>query len=136
MMPLFGRLVAVAAREHATVSPQRAKALVRLAAGAMRAGELAQQCLLTRPAATELIETLEREGLVRREDDPADRRAVRVSLTAAGRREVERYQTAVARALGQAIGYLDPRARRRLRLALDDLRAALDAAQREMTDVR
>lgn len=137
VMPLVGRLAAMKARAYGTVSPERAKALVRLAPGALRAGELAQQCLLSPPAMTELLEGLVREGLVRREDDPSDRRAVRVSLTAAGRREVERYQTAFAEALGDAIARLDPLARERLRLALQDLRTALeDAATKEMTSVR
>ncbi len=137
VMPFFGRLAAMTAREHGTVSPERAKALVRLGAGGMRAGELAQQCLLSPPAMTELVEGLVREGLVRREDDPSDRRAVRVSLTAAGRREVDRYHNAIAEALGEAIARLDPLARQRLRLALEDLRRALEAAaQKETVNVR
>lgn len=137
VMPLFGRLAAMTAREHGVVSPERAKALVRLAGGGMRAGELAHQCLLTPPAMTELVEGLVREGLVRREEDPTDRRAVRVSLTAAGRREVERYHNAIAEALGEAIARLEPSSRDRLRLALDDLRRALeDAAQKETANVR
>ncbi|HEX9436456.1 MAG TPA: MarR family transcriptional regulator [Candidatus Limnocylindria bacterium] len=137
VMPFFGRLAATTAREHGVVSPERAKALVRLAAGPMRAGELAQQCMLTPPAMTEAVEGLVRDGLVRREDDPSDRRAVRVSLTAAGRREVDRYHAAIAEALGDAIATLEPLARERLRLALEDLRHALErAAQKEMTNVR
>jgi DNA-binding MarR family transcriptional regulator len=137
VMPLVGRLAHLNAREHGTVSPERGKALARLAAGPMRAGELAQQCFLSPPSTTELVEGLVREGLVRREDDPHDRRAVRVSLTAAGRREVDRYHTAFAEALGEAIARLDPLARARLRLALDDLRTALEhATPKETTNVR
>lgn len=137
VMPLVGRLASMKAREQGTVSPERAKALGRLAGGGMRAGELAQQCLLTPPAATELIESLVREGLVRREDDPSDRRVVRVSLTPAGRRQVERYQAAFAEAVGEAIAQLEPLQRERLRLALEDLRHALEgAATKEMTGVR
>lgn len=137
VMPFFGRLAATTAREHGTVSPERAKALVRLASGPLRSGELAQQCLLTPPAMTELVEGLVREGLVRRDDDPADRRAVRVSLTAAGRREAYRYHAAIAQRLAEAVAHLDPLARERLRLALEDLRRALETAvQRETVDVR
>lgn len=137
VMPLVGRLAAMKARERGTVSPERAKALSRLSAGPLRAGELAHLCLLTPPAMTELVEGLVREGLVRRDEDPSDRRAVRVSLTASGRREVDRYQTAFAEALGDAIAQLEPLARERLRLALEDLRRALDeASAREMTNVR
>ena len=60
-----------------------------------------------------------------------------VSLTPTGRREVERYQTAFATALGEAIAQLEPLQRERLRLALEDLRQALEgAATKEMTNVR
>ena len=137
VMPLVGRLAVMKAREMGTVSPERGKALGRLAGGPLRVGELAQQCMLTPPATTELVESLVRDGLVRREDDPTDRRAVNVSLTPTGRREVERYQTAFATALGEAIARLEPLQRERLRLALDDLRHALEgAATKEMTNVR
>ena len=67
VMPLAGRLASMKAREHGTVSPERAKALVRLAGGSLRSGELAQQCLLSPGAITELVEGLVREGLARRE---------------------------------------------------------------------
>lgn len=138
VMPLFMRLIATKAREHRTVSPQRAKVLARLSQSAMRSGELAHQCLLTPPAMTELVEGLAREGLVRRDEDPTDRRAVVVALTAQGRREVDRYQTALAEALGDAISRLDPLARERLRLALTDLRHALEdePAAKETTNAR
>ncbi len=136
VVPLFGRFAATIAREQGTVSPERAKVLVRLAGGPMRAGELAHQCMLTPPAVTELVEALVGDGLVRRDEDPSDRRAVRVSLAPAGRRQVERYQDAIALSLGDVIARLDPLARERLRLALDDLRSALETSQKELTNVR
>ena len=137
MLPSFGRLAATVARERGLISPERAKVLVRLSAGPLRAGELAQQCFLTPSATTELMEVLERDGLIRREDDPNDRRAVRCSLTAAGRREVDRHRDTLAEALGEVIGRLEPLERERLRLALSDLQRALDAASmKETTDVR
>ena len=137
LMPLVGRLASTRARESGTVSPERAKALVRLASGAMRAGELAQQCWLTPGATTELVEGLVRDGLVRRDAVASDRRVVRISLTAAGRREVDRYHTAFAEALGEAIARLEPLRRERLRLALEDLRRALEeSAAKELTSVR
>lgn len=140
VMPLFMRLIATKAREHGTISPERAKLLARLDAGPLRSGELAQQCLLTPSAVTEVVEGLVREGLVRREEDPTDRRAVVVSLRAAGRHEVERYQSALADALGEAMAHLDPLARERLLLAFKDLKHALELGslreQREMSNVR
>jgi len=135
--PHLARLATAAARQHGAVSPDRAKVLFRLAPGPLRVGELAHQCLLTPSAMTELVEALSRDTLVTREDDPTDRRAVVVALTASGRREVERYRSAVAAALGEAIADLDPLAKQRLRLAFADLARALERAmEREALDVR
>jgi DNA-binding MarR family transcriptional regulator len=125
---LAGRLAANAAREHGTVSPERARALLRLAERPLRTGELAQRCLLTPPAMTELIDSLVRDGLVRREDDPSDRRAVLVALTPLGRREAEKYRQVFTSVLAEAVGELDGPARGRLRLALADLRRGLERA--------
>ncbi|MGH2378688.1 MAG: MarR family winged helix-turn-helix transcriptional regulator [Candidatus Limnocylindria bacterium] len=135
---LGARLSEAAARERGTVSPERARVLFRLADGPLRTGELAQRCLLTPPTMTELVEGLAREGFVRRQEDPSDRRVVVVMLTAAGRREVERYQGIFAEALGDAIAELEPAARQRLRLAMKDLRQGLEraSARREIAGVR
>ena len=50
--------------------------------------ELARFLHSSRPAATGLIDRLMRQGLVRRTDDPRDRRIVRVMITPKGRRLV------------------------------------------------
>lgn len=50
---------------------------------------LSQQLIMHRSNATGLVDRLERRGLVRREDDAADRRAYRVVLTAEGNRLLE-----------------------------------------------
>lgn len=135
VLPQLKRVLETAAREQGMVSPQRARCLSQLANGSMRVGELAQTCLLTAPAATELVEGLVQDGLVRRETDASDRRVVRVSMTAAGRRAMERYQAAIADELGEVVARMDPLARERLRSALRDLRAALET-QKETTHVR
>ncbi|HEX9089824.1 MAG TPA: MarR family transcriptional regulator [Arthrobacter sp.] len=54
-----------------------------------RVGEIARNLGVKVPTATEQIIKLERAGLARREPDPNDSRAVRVTLTAAGRAAVE-----------------------------------------------
>jgi DNA-binding MarR family transcriptional regulator len=46
--------------------------------------ELNQWCMLTSGAMTKRLDRLEEAGLVRRRDDPADRRGVLVELSAAG----------------------------------------------------
>jgi DNA-binding MarR family transcriptional regulator len=52
----------------------------------LRVGELPRFVLLSQPALSRLVDRLVERGLVRRSPDPADGRAVRVALTAAGRR--------------------------------------------------
>jgi DNA-binding MarR family transcriptional regulator len=54
-----------------------------------KAGELARRADLTSGAMTSRLDALEREGLVRRLRDPADRRSVLVELTEKGRRKHE-----------------------------------------------
>jgi DNA-binding MarR family transcriptional regulator len=54
------------------------------AAGGVRVGEIARNLGVKVPSATEQIIKLERAGLARREPDPDDSRAVRVTLTDAG----------------------------------------------------
>jgi len=57
--------------------------------GGVRVGEIARNLGVKVPSATEQIIKLERAGLVRREPDPADSRAVRVKLSAEGHAAVE-----------------------------------------------
>ena len=58
-------------------------------ASGVRVGEIARNLGVKVPSATEQIIKLERAGLVRREADPADSRAVRVRLTPQGYDAVE-----------------------------------------------
>lgn len=60
-------------------------------------GELAARMRCVRSNVTQLVDRMEVDGLVRRVDDPADRRTVRAELTAVGRARqragAERLQT-------------------------------------------
>ena len=47
----------------------------------LRIGELGRRARLSKQTMTTLVRLMEREGLVRREPDPADRRAARIWLT-------------------------------------------------------
>src|SRR2546428_8855877 len=76
-----------ASREHSHVSANRAGVMWQLRERAMRSGDLAQRCAMTAPALTELVDSLSRDGFVRRLEDSGDRRVVLVELTAQGRRE-------------------------------------------------
>lgn len=67
----------------------RVRALWRLERKDRTLSELAEEMGIDAPAATVLINALEKRGLVRRAQHPTDRRAKQVSLTAAGRRMVD-----------------------------------------------
>lgn len=57
---------------------------------AMRLSDLADRLHIAPRSATTVVDALEEAGLVERTPDPADRRAVRIVLTEAGRSAVER----------------------------------------------
>jgi DNA-binding MarR family transcriptional regulator len=52
----------------------------------LRMGELARRARLSKQTMTTMVRLLERDGLVRRERDPADGRAFRIVLTAKARK--------------------------------------------------
>jgi DNA-binding MarR family transcriptional regulator len=128
VMPRFGRIAWQAAQKCGMTSPERGRMLWVIGDGPVRAGLVAQQLKLSAGAVTELVEALAGEGLVRREADPDDRRAVVLALTAEGRRVRERYELAASSALAEVLGGLKPPQRRRVRAVFADLDAAFRAA--------
>jgi MarR family transcriptional regulator, transcriptional regulator for hemolysin len=60
--------------------------------GQMRQGELARCMAIEGPSLVRLLDQLANAGLVRRRDDPSDRRAKHLELTELGRAEVERVE--------------------------------------------
>lgn len=63
---------------------------------------MGQGLLLDKSAITGLVDRLEKKGMIERRDDPADRRARRLHLTAAGR-DVAAKAVPVVRQLNRAI---------------------------------
>lgn len=119
---LFKSVAVQAAQSCALGSLERTGLLFRLKSGPCRAGWLAQHAMLSPSAITETVEGLERDGFVRRESDPEDRRAVRVALTADGRRHLQRFEHATAVALAERLASLTPAQRQRISQAFSDLR--------------
>jgi DNA-binding MarR family transcriptional regulator len=72
-----------------------------------RITDLAAAEAVAQPSMTALIGRLETRGLVRREPDPADRRAVRVAITDAGSEQLAAVRAARAELLGERIAALD-----------------------------
>ncbi|TDC35097.1 MarR family transcriptional regulator [Micromonospora sp. 15K316] len=67
------------------VSPSQARALGVLARhGVLRPGALAEHLRIAARSATEVVDDLQRRGLVERRPDPNDRRATLVALTPEG----------------------------------------------------
>jgi hypothetical protein len=82
------------------------------------------------------MDALVAEGLARREDDPADRRAVLLHVTPKGRRELARVQDAALGAIVRALEELDPPSRGALSAVLPKLTAALARTTRDTERVQ
>jgi DNA-binding MarR family transcriptional regulator len=139
MFQLFRSVAQRAAQAVDVGSGERARILWGLKAGACRAGHLAQQAKISPSTITEIVESLEGDGLVRRETDPDDRRAVRVALTADGRRQLQRFEHAAAAALAESLAPLTSAQRQRIRAAFADLRTVIptqETSQKEAANVR
>ncbi len=124
--PWFGQLWTSAMRESGGGSIGRYKVLGMLnGKGPIRAGELATLCSSSPSAMSDVIEGLSAEGLVRRVDDPTDRRAVVVALTEQGQAELERVGELMSAALVKLFEGLTSDQRSRLRSAVADLNEIL-----------
>ena len=93
----------------AGLSPAQASALGSVSRlGTPTLGELAAAEQVQPPTMTRLVATLEREALVARVADRADRRVCRVRITADGRRTLQRIRTLKNAFLTRQLARLDP----------------------------
>lgn len=67
-----------------------------LLTGPMAAGQLAERFGIAAATATQILDALEREGMVERSRGAGDRRCVTITLTSRGRRAVERKHRSLA----------------------------------------
>ena len=106
--------------------------------GPIRAGELATLCGTTPSAMSEVIEGLVDDGLVRRVDDPTDRRAVMIELTGKGEGELQRVADLMTAEVVRRLDGLTAEQKVRVRAAIADLNEILVAptAQKETRNVR
>jgi len=74
--------------------------------GLLTPAELAEAAGVTRATMTGLIDTLERDGLVKREADPDDRRMMPVKLTPKGRKLLEEMLPGHFRLMAEVMGSL------------------------------
>ena len=94
--------------------------------GALAMGDLARRVGITEKTATGLIDRLERDGLVQRLRDDADRRVVHVRLTAAGEALHRRMDAEFLQKLGWLLGRLDADDRRDLFRIIEKLKGLVD----------
>src|SRR5262249_52292512 len=84
--------------------------------------ELAEKLTCVRSNVTQLVDRLEADGLVKRTDDPADRRAVRAEATRLGRERHAagaRLVNAVLQDVAKELSAVDPKV---LKAALDGVK--------------
>ena len=83
-MKRIDKVVAEYSENHNISTPQSFILLCLLANDGITLKEIGVRTLIDSSSMTVLVDKLENEGLVMRQLDPADRRAIRVFLTAAG----------------------------------------------------
>jgi DNA-binding MarR family transcriptional regulator len=97
---LVNAVYAESGREHG-LTPQQGQLLCVLMAQPYGMGELGAMLGLAKSSLTGLVDRTERNGLVRRESDPQDLRAVRVALTPRGSRLAEEFYAATCRRIAE-----------------------------------
>lgn len=107
VMRLARRLRQQTAAEDLTPSQSSALSVIE-ALGPISLGELAAVEQVQPPTMTRVVAHLEERGLVVRAADPADRRSARVTVTATGRRVLQRSRTRRTAYLAQRLaGFTD-----------------------------
>lgn len=94
-------------REHGLSDQQWRVLRVLGEHGTVETGRVAREAYILGPSLTGVLARMERDGLVRRERDPADQRRTVVEATAKGRKMVDRLSTTIEmhyRWLEQSLG--------------------------------
>lgn len=134
-----GALLVIAARTGQELAKQRLApmgltvqmcgVLIRLAAGALSQHELGQQLGIDRTTVVELIDDLERKGVVERRRNPVDRRSYLLTLTPKGRTFQKRATRVFDSAADDFFAPLAPAEREAMR---DMLRRMILSADRQL----
>ncbi|GAA0252104.1 MarR family transcriptional regulator [Saccharothrix mutabilis subsp. mutabilis] len=104
---LVNAVYAESSREFGITS-QQGQLLCVLMAQPYGMGELGAVLRLAKSSVTGLVDRTERNGLVRRDHDPQDTRAIQVSLTDEGRRLAEEFYAETCRRVDLLPASLDP----------------------------
>ena len=106
LLRMLTRMTGGADDGPAMTATQRISLIEIADAGPLRLNDLATRIGTSAPTASRTVDNLDDLGLVARETDPADRRAVRIELTPAGRRLVDERKARASAAFEPAVGAL------------------------------
>jgi DNA-binding MarR family transcriptional regulator len=132
LRPLLFRLYYMVRRQtpQLTLTLTQGSVLAELVRGGpRRMSALADLEGVRMPSMTDVVRRLERLGLVAREADPADRRAVLVRVSDEGRRFYDELRVAREEFLRERLAVLDPGERDAIDAAIPALRRLLDPGQ-------
>jgi DNA-binding MarR family transcriptional regulator len=107
--------------ERHDLTPVQAKLLCVLLAGPRGMAELAQCFGVEKAALTGLMDRAERRGLAQRSAVPGDRRALRVTLTDAGRQAAIAFHAEVSAELDRLVSPLAPQDREHFRNTMAEI---------------
>ncbi|MHB8513268.1 MAG: MarR family winged helix-turn-helix transcriptional regulator [Actinomycetota bacterium] len=128
----FFRLIADCLSEHtdqAEISPTQFRALSFLVQrGPHNSSDLAETLSVGRPAATKLVDRLERVGMIRRQPHATDKRQVILEATGEGFELVQAVQRCRRRKLANLLSEIEPSARKALLRGLPSLAEAFERA--------
>lgn len=129
----FFRVIADCLAQHsdlAEISPTQFRALAFLVQrGPHNSSDLADALSVGRPAATKLVDRLERAGMIRREPHATDKRQVILEATGEGFEVVQAVQRCRRKRLAAVLTALDGASRRALQKSLPALVDAFDRAR-------
>ena len=100
-------------RAHGLTVPQFTALAILSARGELSNAQLARRCYVTPQSMSEVILALERDGLITRSPDSANRRVLRTALTTRGRETLGACEALVTQVEEEAFAHLPPAARKR-----------------------
>ena len=125
----FARLARLLERGAGDLSLSQFRVLALVEEGGERASQLADRLALAKPTITAAVDGLVERGYLTRSADCTDRRATKITLTAAGRKALYDAEHAMHARLHDVLAHADdPNAVER---ALEDLARAVDRARTE-----
>ncbi|MBB5697345.1 MarR family winged helix-turn-helix transcriptional regulator [Sphingomonas yantingensis] len=125
-MRVHRRIDAAMAAEGASLARTKMLLIIEKHAGEARAADLAAYLGQAPRTVTEALDGLERDGLIARTADSADRRVKRLAITQEGRRAIAATEPLRMRLTGELFASLEPAECQALGATLEKLVAALD----------